>query len=418
MEKVIRFCVWILIVAAGGFLTANIFLILRREPTKYAEQLCGEIYEYVGREGVACFFPQYFYDEEDTKGVLENGWNKIWEWSPLITYLQQEEKVEIIIEDETTNHELIEETQIELASKLVTENQKDAVLRENETTIKEEPSPAAEEEESLPAWTNAVEVTPNKEIQVEALANPQVLLNQYFVVDPTTTIGTDYLEIHKLLDTDLKVEEQDENPDILIYHTHSQEGYADSVPGDASTTVVGVGDYLTFLLEDVYGYQVVHLTDSFDLKDGNLERSKAYNYALPTVEQVLTENPSIQVVIDLHRDGVPEGKHLVTEVNGKPTAQIMLFNGLSKTIESGDLTSLPNPYLQENLAFSFQLSYEAAKYYPNFTRCIYLKGYRYNLHVRPRSILLEVGAQTNTVEEAKNAMEPFSVILNKVLKGE
>ena len=52
------------------------------------------------------------------------------------------------------------------------------------------------------------------------------------------------------------------------------------------------------------------------------------------------------------------------------------------------------------------------------TRCIYLKGYRYNLHVRPRSILLEVGAQTNTVEEAMNAMEPFSVILDKVLKGQ
>ena len=119
----------------------------------------------------------------------------------------------------------------------------------------------------------------------------------------------------------------------------------------------------------------------------------------------------------LHRDGVNGSKRLVTEINGKPTAQIMFFNGLSRTKESGELTSLPNPYQAENLAFSFQMEYEAEQYYPGFSRCIYLKGYRYNLHLRPRSVLLEVGAQTNTVEEVKNAMGPFSDILHKVLSG-
>ncbi|MBP9555193.1 MAG: stage II sporulation protein P, partial [Blautia sp.] len=48
---------------------------------------------------------------------------------------------------------------------------------------------------------------------------------------------------------------------------------------------------------------------------------------------------------------------------------------------------------------------------------IYLAGYRYNLHLRPRSLLLEAGAQTNTVQEVKNAMEPFADILDKVLQG-
>ena len=122
-------------------------------------------------------------------------------------------------------------------------------------------------------------------------------------------------------------------------------------------------------------------------------------------------------MIDLHGEGVNGSKRLVTEINGKPTAQIMFFNGLSRTKESGELTSLPNPYQAENLAFSFQMEYEAEQYYPGFSRCIYLKGYRYNLHLRPRSVLLEVGAQTNTVEEVKNAMGPFSDILHKVLSG-
>lgn len=59
------------------------------------------------------------------------------------------------------------------------------------------------------------------------------------------------------------------------------------------------------------------------MKEGCLERSRAYNYAEPVIAAALEEHPSIQVVIDLHRDGVNGSKRLVTEINGKPTAQIM-----------------------------------------------------------------------------------------------
>ena len=72
-------------------------------------------------------------------------------------------------------------------------------------------------------------------------------------------------------------------------------------------------------------------------------------------------------------------------------------------------------YLEENLAFSFQMKLAAEEYYPGFARANYLKGYRYNLHYRPKSLLVEVGAQTNTLEEAKNAMEPLADLLHKVL---
>ena len=177
-----------------------------------------------------------------------------------------------------------------------------------------------------------------------------------------------------------------------------------------------MGDYLTEILTEQYEYQVLHVREAFDMKSGELDRSKAYDYAREYLEPVLAENENIQVVIDLHRDGVPEDRKLVTEVNGKPTAQILFYNGLSYTNQSGSLEYLPNPYIQDNLAFSFQLEYEAAEYYPDFYRGIYLAGYRYNLHMRPRSILLEAGAQTNTVQEVKNAMEPFADILNRVLE--
>ena len=254
-------------------------------------------------------------------------------------------------------------------------------------------------------------------ISPDLLADPQALLNRFFVVDPNTSVLPGEIDVSTLLGKDLTLPENAEGPQILIYHTHSQETFADSRPGERADTVIGLGDDLQELLEKQYGYEVLHITEAFDMKEGCLERSRAYNYAEPVIAAALEEHPSIQVVIDLHRDGVNGSKRLVTEINGKPTAQIMFFNGLSRTKESGELTSLPNPYQAENLAFSFQMEYEAKQYYPGFSRCIYLKGYRYNLHLRPRSVLLEVGAQTNTVEEVKNAMGPFADILHKVLSG-
>ena len=213
-------------------------------------------------------------------------------------------------------------------------------------------------------------------ISPDLLADPQALLNRFFVVDPNTSVLPGEIDGSTLLGKDLTLPENAEGPQILIYHTHSQETFADSRPGERADTVIGLGDDLQELLEKQYGYEVLHITEAFDMKEGCLERSRAYIYAEPVIAAELEEHPSIQVVIDLHRDGVNGSKRLVTEINGKPTAQIMFFNGLSRTKESGELTSLPNPYQAENLAFSFQMEYEAKQYYPGFSRCIYLKGYR------------------------------------------
>ena len=78
--------------------------------------------------------------------------------------------------------------------------------------------------------------------------------------------------------------------------------------------------------------------------------------------------------------------------------------------------AVSNPYILDNLAFSFQAQVLANEYYPGLTRKIYLKAYRYNMHLCPKSMLVEVGAQTNTLEEAMNAMEPLADIIDKVIK--
>jgi stage II sporulation protein P len=238
-------------------------------------------------------------------------------------------------------------------------------------------------------------------------------VSNFYAVDNTTSLQKEYLSLDKLLYQDLKVDTDTDGPQILIYHTHSQEAFADSVPGDASTTIVGAGERLAELLTEEYGFSVLHHKGEYDL-DG---RAESYNNALPELEKILAENPTIEVVIDLHRDEMKEDKKLVIDLQGKPTARFMFFNGMSYIRDKGEISYLENPYIQENLAFSFQAQVAANEYYPGIARKIYLKAYRYNLHLKPKSLLIELGAQTNTVEEIMNACEPLAHIISVVLSG-
>lgn len=248
----------------------------------------------------------------------------------------------------------------------------------------------------------------------EKLADFDYLIQNFYRIDKTTTINSEQLNATEMIAKDMTLTHDAGSPQILIYHTHSQEGYVDSIAGDASTTVVGVGDYLTELLQEQYGLNVIHHTGQYDVET----RDDAYALAGPAIEKILAENPSIEVVIDLHRDGVGEDTRLVTNIDGVDMAKIMFVNGLSRTTSVGEIGYLYNPNLADNLAFSFQTQLAIAEYYPGLSRGVYLKGYRYNLHYCPKSLLVEVGAQTNTVQEAMNAMVPLADALNKVVTGE
>ena len=238
------------------------------------------------------------------------------------------------------------------------------------------------------------------------------LLQTFYVLDSTTYIDNTELNIDKLLNQNLTISKGGDEPQILIYHTHAQEGYADSVEGDLSTTVVGAGDQLASLLEE-RGFCVLHDRGIYDTI-----RDYAYSEAAPALKQILAEHPSIEVVIDLHREGVGEGTHLVTEYEGKKTAQFMFFNGLSRTRKAGEIPHLVNENRDANLAFSFQMQLKCQQYYPGLARRIYLKGYRYNMQYRARSLLLELGAQTNTLEEVHNAVPLLADVIASVLEGE
>lgn len=323
---------------------------------------------------------------------------------PVIAYVDDEQEYETQIEDANAYEAILQNEGADEDAEQ-TEDTPMIIMPEQEVVdhmLKENAEETGERE-------------PLIEFAMEDLQDFQYLLGTFYTVDKATNIDENRLSAVKMLEKDMRLDPQgkSEEPEILIYHTHSQEGYADSIPGDEMMTVVGVGARLTELLTEA-GYEVLHHRGRYDIEN----RDYAYANAEPAIKTILEENPTIEIVIDIHRDGVAADRHLVTEVDGKQTAQFMFFNGLSRTTRLGDIEYLPNPYIEDNLAFAFQLQLKGAQYYPNLLRKVYLKGYRYNMHFKPRTLLVEVGAQTNTLEEALNAMEPLANILDMVLSGE
>lgn len=242
------------------------------------------------------------------------------------------------------------------------------------------------------------------------------LWEKFYIVDSTTSVTGKLFPVKQLLNRDMTIKKKSAVKQIYIYHTHGgSEYFSDSKNGKVSDSIVGVGDVLAKELEKL-GYGVIHDRHRYDWINGSLDRSFAYNKSLDALEKTLKENPEIKVVIDLHRDSVGKGKHTYTEINGKKTAVVMFFNGMSRTA-SGPIGYLYNPNLTGNLAFSLQLKCASMEYYDGFTKPIYLKGYRYNLHLRERSLLIELGNENNTLEEAKNAAMPLANVLDHVLTG-
>lgn len=348
--------------------------------------------------------------------IFEVSVSTVKEYYSVYRYVQEAEKEELLVESPFSlalqyNSERALETIPQPDHEDYTEEtskQEETLQQEPESeTVKSEPETEVEPEVQE---TNAVTTIPPEMLTFEYL-----MKNIYTVASATVVYESD-LNGPELMARDMTMKQDNSQPQILIYHTHGQEGFVDSVEGDSSTRIIGVGEYLTELLRQRYGYNVIHITDSFDYVNGVLDRSKAYDYAYTKISQVLADNPSVEVVLDLHRDGVNENLHLVTEVNGKPTAQIMFFNGMSRLAATGEIDYLYNPNRSDNLAMSLQMKVKAMEYFPEFTRRNYLQAYEYNLQVRPKSMLIEVGAQTNTVAEERNAMEPLAELLHMVLQ--
>ncbi len=276
--------------------------------------------------------------------------------------------------------------------------------------------------ETVPAYAQFYELAQAKlerreniaqsDTDIAALKDLSVLRNKYYSVDKKTGMTASMFDVDKLMSRDVHIDKSLFQPKVLIFHTHAHEMYADSTEGGG---VVGAGELLKETLEREYGIKCLHITESFDTVNGELQILGAYERMEPRIKEILKENPSIEMVIDLHRDGVGENVRLVSEVDGEECAKLMFFNGLCQKIGSDGVLrqadGLENPYVEDNLALSLKAQMCANELYPGLTRKIYLNAYRYSLHMKPMSMLIELGAQTNTEAEVHNSVIKLAKIL-------
>ena len=333
---------------------------------------------------------------------------------PLNEYVKKEVEYETLVESELSYETVLEREgsdELFLGEDSAANGQEQQPQPETEAAVSEAPMVTEEIEAAQTTVSVAKRTEKLVDYPIEKLNDFDYLIQNFYSVDSTTTTDGRQLNAENMLGMDMSLSHDAATPQILIYHTHSQEGFVDTNYEDTSTTIVGVGEYLAQILREQYGYQVIHDTGIYDIP----EHDKAYSVAAPHIQQILAENPGIEVVIDLHRNGILGDTKTTTNIDGTEMAKIMFFNGLSHTTAHGDIAYLANPNLDANLAFSFQMQLTAAQYYPDYSRKIYLKGYRYNMHFLPKSTLIEVGDQNNTYEEAKNAMVPLADIMDKVI---
>ncbi len=210
-----------------------------------------------------------------------------------------------------------------------------------------------------------------------------------------------------------------DKPQVLILHTHTTERYMTYDAGyynaadrertaDHTRNVCAVGDALVKTLA-AHGITAIH-----DKTVHDAPYSGAYTRSAKTAQQYLKQYPSIQVVLDLHRDALMEGqtglvKPTVT-VDGKKAAQMMIIAGVLST------DALPNPHAEQNLALAAQWQKLLTARYDGLMRPLSTVGSRYNQHLHAGYLLVEVGSEGNTVAEAEYSGELLGKTLAELLK--
>jgi stage II sporulation protein P len=213
--------------------------------------------------------------------------------------------------------------------------------------------------------------------------------------------------------------EQTNQPQVLIVHTHGSEAYTDGDYGyfvksastrstDTTKNTVAVGERLAQVLNEA---GIVTINDHTLHDYPNYTGS--YTRSADTIQKYLEKYPSIRVVIDGHRDAIGGGDTKVKPtavVNGKKAAQVMILAGC----ESGSVENFPN--WEENFRFCLQLQKQLETDYPDLARPLLFKSCKYNFDMLNGSVLIEIGTDANTLEEATYSAELLGQALVKILQ--
>lgn len=198
-----------------------------------------------------------------------------------------------------------------------------------------------------------------------------------------------------------------EKPEILIYHTHTTEGFnPEKVKGqnftkDLTKTVAKLGDDLEKILEETYGIAVVHDKTIHDVP----KREGAYAKSRPTVQKYLKEYSDYKLVIDLHRDGGIDVEKTTAVINGERYSRPMFVIGSR------------NKRIKDSEAIAEKLNAEIGKLYPKFSRGIlYKKNTVFNQDLAKNSLLIEVGSDGNSLEESARTINIIAKAINNIIK--
>lgn len=206
-------------------------------------------------------------------------------------------------------------------------------------------------------------------------------------------------------------------PNILIYHTHTTEAYrqdgdytyhetGESRTEEQDKNIVEVGEKLKEYLEG-YGFNVIH--DTTDHEPPKLATS--YSRSLKTMEAYKEKYPDMDMYIDVHRDAanVETNQDDVVVLDGKRCARMMFVVGTGEKYDE-------KPNFEANYTLAKSITTELERYQENFTRPIRVKTGRYNQHVADMCLLVEVGHNANTLEEAENSVYYLAQAISEVVK--
>jgi len=223
-------------------------------------------------------------------------------------------------------------------------------------------------------------------------------------------------ELESLMTKPLRLSLYQETPTVLILHSHGTEAYSHGnyVPWepfrtlDDTANMIAVGDEVARVLE-CCGISVIHDRNAYDYPDYNA----AYTNARSAAKQWLQQYPSIQLVLDLHRDaGLSHITPLYTEatVSGQKAAQLMMVVG---TDENGN----HHPAWRENLSLALKLTALLERNHPGICRPIDLRLQRFNMDLSPGWLLVEVGAEGNTFSQAQIAAHALAQAIVALARG-
>lgn len=226
------------------------------------------------------------------------------------------------------------------------------------------------------------------------------------------------VDIPALLSEPLEWDLTGEQPTVLILHSHASESY-EKEPGCTETSpyrtldpqynMVSVGDRVAEILE-AGGIHVLHDRTLYDYPTYN----DAYVKARQSIAGILEENPTIRLVLDLHRDAAEDAsghqKSTTVTIDGTPSAKLMLVMG-------SDKGSVPYPNWERNLALAVKLQAQLEQTYPGLCNPIKLVSYRYNQDLSTGALLVEVGTAGNTHAQALSAAQYLAEGILALAKG-